>query len=271
MRAGVFYNKNYLADNERKIGYIKSTLAAAGIDCSIVNNADGLDGLDVLIVLGGDGTILNLASECARRGVKIIGINYGHVGFLAEFEPEKFEEAVSLVCSGTYSIQRRSMLEINCGGKQFFALNELVIQRNTSGNNFSNTINLSAKIDGATVDNFSSDGLIVSTPTGSTAYSLSAGGSVLTPDINAFILTPICAHSLHSRPIVYSDTSVLEIEPLKTRESLVMIIDGRLTGTIGKCENITVKKSEYTVDFIVKKENNFFNKLFFKLNKWSRL
>lgn len=270
MRTGVFFNENYYTDGGSKIGYIKTKLTDAGISCKNVSAAGELDGLDILIVLGGDGTILNLASECARRGIKIIGINYGHVGFLAEFEPEKLDEAVKLVCEGNYSTQSRSMLEIICGENKFLALNELVIQRNTSGNNFSNTVNLSAKINGATVDNFSSDGIIVSTPTGSTAYSLSAGGSVLTPDINAFILTPICAHSLHSRPIVFSDESVLEIEPLKTRESLVMIVDGRLMGTVSKGERLTVKKSQYTVEFIVKKEENFFNKLFLKLNKWSR-
>ena len=94
------------------------------------------------------------------------------------------------------------MLEIKCGGDTYLALNDLVIQRSTSGNGFSNTVELRAEIDGYIVDNYLSDGIIISTPTGSTAYSLSAGGSVLTPELNAFIMTPICAHSLHSRPVV---------------------------------------------------------------------
>lgn len=270
MKAGVYYNKNYFADNERNIGYIKSALSDNGVSCVTVNGAEDLIGLDVLFVLGGDGTILTLASECAKLGIKIIGINYGHIGFLAEFEPERLKEAVKLVCGGEYDIQKRSMLEIICGNNRFFALNDLVVQRNTSGSNFSNTVILRAEIDGEIADNFSSDGLIVSTPTGSTAYSLSAGGSVLTPDINAFILTPVCAHSLHARPIVYNDKSVLEIKSSTINDSLVMIVDGKFVGTIKKGEAVKIKKSEYTADFIIKKENNFFNKLYIKLNKWSK-
>lgn len=270
MKVGIFYNKKYLADNRRNIELIKNLLKERGAECAMVEGADELKGLDVLFVLGGDGTILTLASECARRGVKIIGVNYGHVGFLAEFEPEKLRQAVELVCGGGYDVQKRSMLEINCGGNIYYALNDFVVQRNTSGSNFSNTVSLSAVIDGVTADIFSSDGLIVSTPTGSTAYSLSAGGAILTPDISAFILTPVCAHSLHARPIVFDDKSVLQISSPAQGGALVTIVDGKFAGAIEKGEKITVKKSAYTADFIIKKDNNFFNKLYVKLNKWSK-
>lgn len=269
MTVGVYFNKNYLAENERNIGYIKGAMSGCGADFRLVRNADELDGLDVLFILGGDGTILTLAAECAKRGVKIIGINYGHTGFLAEFEPEKLKDAVNLVISGDYGLQRRTILQVDCGGERRYALNDFVIQRNTGGSHFCNTVRLEAAINGEKVDGFSADGIIVSTPTGSTAYSLSAGGSVLTPDIAAFILTPICAHSLHSRPIVYGDDSTLDIF-LKSSDEPVLIADGRVIGKIGGERTVTVKKAPFTADFIIKKDNNFFNKLLLKLNKWSK-
>lgn len=266
MTVGIYFNKNYLEDNEKYVKQIEKAFA----ESKVIQTAAELDGIDVLFVLGGDGTILTIASECAKRGVKIIGVNYGHMGFLAEFEREKLDEAVALVRSGNYKTQKRSMLEIECGNTRFLALNDLVIQRSTSGAYFSNTVNLHAEIDGATVDNFSSDGIIVSTPTGSTAYSLAAGGSVLTPDINAFILTPVCAHSLHSRPVVYSDNSTLKIDPVNAKEPLVLIVDGREAGLLKNGNTVTVRKSAHTVEFITKDDKNFFNKLLIKLNIWSK-
>lgn len=270
MKAGIYFNQKYISENEGYLKRIREILNDRGNDCRIVREFCDLNGNDVLFVLGGDGTILNVAAECAYRNIKIIGINYGHVGFLAEFEPEKLEEAVVLVCDGNYKIQHRSMLQIKCGDRQWLALNDLVLQRSTSGTNFANTVNLHAEINGATVDNLSSDGIIISTPTGSTAYSLSAGGSVLTPDIGAFIMTPICAHSLHSRPIVFSDDSILTISPVDLRAPIALIIDGKGVGTVEGEQKVIVKKADCTVDFITEDKINFFNKLLIKLSIWSK-
>lgn len=269
MRAGIYFNKNYLSENKPYVEQLKQSLKTHFDECVIVDGFEDLDGLYVLFVLGGDGTILTVASECAKRSVKIIGINYGHLGFLTEFEQEKLGEAVELVCSGKFSIRKRNMLEISCGGKSFLALNDLVIQRSTSGVNFSNTVDLRAEIDGSIVDNFLSDGIIVSTPTGSTAYSLSAGGSILTPDLNAFIMTPICAHSLHSRPVVYNDNSVLNISHTG-KTPLNIIIDGKIADTVYGPMLAEVKKSKYYAEFITRDDKDFFKKLFIKLNIWSK-
>ena len=268
MKVGVYFNDKYFSDDNRLIEKICKEFSDCS--CRVVVDASDLQGLEVLFVLGGDGTILGLAAECAKSGVKIIGVNYGHMGFLAEFEPEKTDEAIALVKSGKYLVQKRSMLEINCGGSTYYALNDLVVQRSTSGENFRNTVNLRAEIDGSIVDNFSSDGIIVSTPTGSTAYSRSAGGSVLTPDIEAFILTPICAHSLHSRPIVFGNKSTLLISPIDRGAPLELIVDGKAVGTMSNSQNIIVNKSQFTVDFITKDDKNFFKKLLIKLNIWSK-
>lgn len=267
MTVGIFYNKKYYSEEKPYIGRINQAFSPR---CREVNEYSDLNGLDVLFVLGGDGTILNIASECAKRGIKIIGINYGHVGFLAEFEPEILDSAIELVKSGKYSVQNRSMLKISLRGEVYYALNDAVIQRRTVGEGFTNTVSLRAEIDGATVDNFSSDGIIVSTPTGSTAYSLSAGGSVLTPDINAFSLTPICPHSLHSRPVVYSDESALKLYSLNSSAELGLIADGRAVGFVSGDDCVLICKAEHTADFITKKEKNFFNKLLVKLNIWSK-
>lgn len=268
MRVGVYLNEKYFKDNEEYVNRILTAFSSE--QCAVIQGDKDLDGLNVLFVLGGDGTILTIASECAKRGVKIIGINYGHLGFLAEFEPDKLDEAIDLVKSGKYRVQSRSMLKVISGGETYYALNDLVIQRNTGGSNFRNTVNLHAEIDGTTVDNFSSDGIIVSTPTGSTAYSLSAGGSVLTPDIGAFILTPICPHSLHSRPVVFGDGSVLKINPINAGAPLGLILDGRVLGEVKDGEQVIVSKADYKADFITKGDKNFFNKLLIKLNIWGK-
>ena len=270
MNVGIYCNKKYLPDNLKYVRYIKERLSEYGISCSAVCSAVELDGIDVLMVLGGDGTILTVAADCARRGIKIMGINYGHMGFLADFEPEQFEYALRLVSEGKYQTERRSMIEISFSDKVYYALNDLVIQRCTSGNGFSNTVNLRAEIDGSTVDNYSSDGLIVSTPTGSTAYSLAAGGSILTPDLEALIMTPICAHSLHSRPIVFSDKSVLRIFRIDGKSALNIIVDGKVVQTVHDFDFVTVRKSLRFVEFITSTKNNFFDKLLIKLNIWSK-
>lgn len=269
IKVGLYFKRSYCGNKE----YIDGVLCALKDKVSqyvVVKDVADLDGLDVLMVFGGDGTILHMASACAQKGVKIMGINYGHIGFLAEFEPEKLDAAVDMICSGNYALQERSMLKICYENKTYYALNDLVIQRCTSGNEFSNTINLCAAIDGSVVDNYTADGLIVSTPTGSTAYSLAAGGSILTPDIDAFIMTPICAHSLHSRPVVYSDKSTLTLTRTDSRGAINVIVDGIAVDCLCDIGQITVTKADFKVSFITSLDNDFFNKLLIKLNIWSK-
>lgn len=270
MKVGIYFNRKYLSGYLETVQKIKERLGASGIECAAVRSSRELDGIDVLMVLGGDGTILTVAADCARRGIKIMGINYGHIGFLAEFEQEKLDEAIELLCSGDYSTEKRSMLSVEIGGRSFIALNDLVIERSTYGQKYSNTISLSAYIDGSLVDNYLSDGIIVSTPTGSTAYSLAAGGSVLTPDIDAFILTPLCAHSLHSRPIVYSDKSELRILYEKENTAVNVSVDGIIVGEFEGAVEAKITKSQYFTEFITSDKVNFFDKLLSKLSKWSR-
>ena len=270
MKVGIYYNKNYLTENLVYIEKIKSCFVSYGINCTIVTKHSDLDGLDIVLVLGGDGTILSVASECARRHIKILGINYGHLGFLTEYEQEKLGDALELVCSGKFTTKKRAMLEIAYGTKKFYALNDFVIQRSTGGQNFSNTVELNAEIDGALVDRYLSDGIIISTPTGSTAYSLSAGGSILAPDLDAFIMTPICAHSLHSRPVVFNANSIVKITSSKVKTQLNVIVDGKIVDTVTEKINFRISKSEFVAEFISRGGKDFFDKLLVKLNIWSK-
>lgn len=270
MKIGIYINVKYKTEQNAYLEKIYATLNSAQIECLTVEDVGQIKGLDVLLVLGGDGTILTVASVCAEYGVKILGVNFGHMGFLADFESEQIDQALALIISGKFDTVKRSMLKIEYNSEVYYALNEVVIQRCTSGNAFSNTINLHAEIDGSTVDNFSSDGLIISTPTGSTAYSLSAGGSILTPDLNAFIMTPICPHSLHSRPIVFSDKSTVRVNQADKNCRLNITVDGMVVKSFDGFNTVTIKKSDKFLEFISVDLNNFFDKLLIKLNIWSK-
>lgn len=270
MRVGIYLNVKYKAEQDDYLGKIISALEPVGHECVFVGDISLIKTLDILLVLGGDGTILAVASECALHNVKILGVNCGHMGFLTDFEANQLDQALSLVLSGNYKTVKRSMLNVEFRGRNYYALNEVALQRCTTGNSFSNTVNLHAEIDGTTVDNFSSDGLIISTPTGSTAYSLSAGGSILTPDLAAFIMTPICPHSLHSRPIVFSENSTAKVNQSEKNCTLNLIVDGRVVDTLSGFDAITIKKADCYTEFISVEDNNFFDKLLIKLNIWSK-
>lgn len=270
MNVGVYCNKYHLDDNSCNVDKIVRILVKRGVLCKVIARQEELDGLDILLVLGGDGTILNVSSECAKRHIKILGINYGHLGFLTEYEQDKIDDALELLCSGRYNIIKRAMLEISYCDRKFYALNDFVIQRSTGGHNFANTVALNAEIDGTMVDSYLADGIIISTPTGSTAYSLSAGGSVLAPDIDAFILTPVCAHSLHSRPVVFNANSTVEITPLTEKSQLNVVVDGKIVDTVSGKVQFTIKKSQFVAEFLSDGEQDFFGKLLIKLNIWSK-
>lgn len=267
MKVGVFCNSQTKKYQPIRDGLLK-TFKARGIAFETYFAPEEIASPDVLIVLGGDGTILKAAIEAGKRGIDLLGINSGNLGFLTEFEGEQIEKAVDLI-AGKYEAEERSVLCVRAGGKEFFALNEAVFQRRYREGADDNVVEISAFIDGKKVDAFVGDGIIVSTPTGSTAYSLSAGGPILTPDIRAFILTPICAHSLHNRPIVYSDESVMRVDLSEAKNEVSLFCDGRFCGAFGEEDLVSVKRADFSVRFIKSKDNNFFDKLLFKLNKWS--
>lgn len=231
------------------------------IDCAEYFSIDCPQGFDFMITAGGDGTVLKVAKVCAEYDVPVMGINLGHVGFLAEEEPDKLDEAITALIDGNFTLESRALLRAEAVGKSFAALNDVVISRLPQ----SRILEIDVYVNDEFADRFHSDGYIVATPTGSTAYSLSAGGSILCPGVGAFILTPINSHSLHSRPLVVSENDCVTIKP---HGECSLVVDGiecaRLNG-----DSVRVIKNEVSAKFVRLREHGFYGKLLGKLNKWS--
>lgn len=249
------YSKNKLKDNPIKLS-LTADLKSLGNDVVELDDISYIQGYDCLLVFGGDGTMLYSAT---RANCPILGINLGNVGFLAQYEPNATaKDIVRAIENATY--QSKPLLQTRVGSQELLALNDIVIRTISS-----RPIFLSVKANGVFVDRYHADGLIVSTPTGSTAYSLSAGGPIVSPDVDAIIINPICAHSLHSRPLIVSgDTSIdVEIEG----ENSVLIADGREQLDLKTTSQMQISKSSKVAKFVYD-GNNFYNKLLEKMNKW---
>lgn len=238
------------------------------IDFELISDTDlgKKTSADCIFVLGGDGTILGLTQFAINSDIPIVGFNAGKLGFLTEFEKSEINEALTLLSEKKLINDYRSILSIKVKGKNYLALNDLALERINSFDNTSNIVRISVKIDGEDVEYFRGDGVLVATPTGSTAYSLSAGGSILAPRINAFILTPIAAHSLSNRPIIYSADSVCEIELLSSN-NVGIFVDGVCVGKLDQNDKIIVTKCEKPTLFLRKKDFNFYNRLRSKLKR----
>ncbi len=184
---------------------------------------------DIFIALGGDGTMLRLSALASEKGQPILGINLGTLGFLAEVEKDKIASAMQNLADGNYSIEERSMLDgcvIRNGKKliSYTALNDFVISRSS----FKRVLKLDIKIDSCVVDSYISDGIILSTPTGSTAYSLSAGGPIVDPRLDVTVVTPICAHSLSTRPIITPASKTVEVNiKSPSKHDILLTVDGQ--------------------------------------------
>ncbi len=216
---------------------------------------------DMMIVLGGDGTILKAARSCAAGNIPILGINLGRIGYMAELELDELS-AFDRLQSGDYKVERRMMLEADIGGERLFALNEAVV----GGASIFRIVEIELYCDGKPVNSYRADGLIASTPTGSTAYSMSAGGAVVDPRMEALLITPICSHSLNATPLVFSAESELRMKNITVREEKLYInIDGCETRTLSFGESVTFRRSAETVSFIRLKDGGFYDVLRHKM------
>ncbi len=262
MKIGIFYKKEKVKD-EKVVSSLKESLEERGAEVFVYRNAAEISEVERLLVLGGDGTVLRAARAIDGRKIPIVGINYGTLGFLTEFERGETEEAISLLVDANCEVLQRSMLKISLNGRDTHCLNEVVVKKESSPQKGNKIARLYVNIDGTRAGEFAADGIIVATPTGSTAYSLSAGGSILCPDCKSFLLTPICAFSLRSRPIVYSDESVLSFE-FADSQPMAIYGDGKYLGEL--CgEELSVKKSEKRVYFLTRNKNGFFSRMTEKL------
>ena len=217
---------------------------------------------DILIVLGGDGTILEAARRAAQRGTPILGINLGRLGYMAELEMSELDN-LSCLFTGNYKIDKRSMrrVELLSGGelKSFcYALNDAVI----SNGSVSRMIDLELSEGGVPVTTYRAGGLIIATPTGSTAYSMSAGGAIVDPRVPCFCATPICPHSFIARPIIFSDESVLEVRNVCVREKMLYLtVDGRMNFELYRNQVVRITKSNLQTGLIRLKPCGFYRKL----------
>lgn len=216
---------------------------------------------DVIISFGGDGTMLAAARMFLNSDIPIMGINFGKLGFLAEFDTHQIEHALSALMSGDYIIEDRAMAEVTLNGETLYALNDFVIQRK----NFARMITVRAYIDNTVIADYRADGLIVATPTGSTAYSLSCNGPVIAPACSVFCLTPISPHSLTLRPLVVPDTAEICLEPAMDTGDVQLIADGQEVRTIKGSEQITIRRSTQEVKLIRQVERSYYELLKAKL------
>ena len=199
--------------------------------------------IDVLVILGGDGTFLHGASLVADHGVPLLGINLGTLGFMAHYPLSEAQAAVEAAADGKLPIEERMRLTVTVrsAGKQVesrTALNEAVLQRATP-----RLLDLLAELDGDPITIYKADGLIVSTPTGSTAYNLAAGGPILTPDLEAIVLTPICPHTLTNRPVVIRADARASVTNVSA-QAVTMTVDGRWSRDLAPGDSIDVRKAE---------------------------
>ena len=221
---------------------------------------------DLICVLGGDGTLLGIARQLAGCSIPILGINLGTLGFLSEAEPEHLPHAVDNLLSGKYDVQQRTMLEATLVRKgqalgTYTAMNDIGIAKGS----FCRIIQCAVYLDDDYVGTFSGDGVIVSTPTGSTAYSLSAGGPIVAPNVDMLLLTPVAPHSLTARPMVLGANQTIRVEVDAVHQEMGLSIDGQFGYRLEGGDQIFIKKSPHITPLIKWKKGGFFEAIRTKL------
>lgn len=226
--------------------------------------------VDLILVLGGDGTMIATARMMGNVEVPVLGVNYGGLGYLAEFRIEELYTALESILSGNYRLDKRVMLEVELIREQKNVtrnrvLNDVVINKSA----LARIIEIEAYLNRQFVNSFRADGLIVSTPTGSTAYNLSAGGPVIFPSMNAVVITPICPFTLSNRPIVVPDDAVIELCLKTEQEDVALTLDGQVGFPLKVEDRVAIRKSKTTFNLVQPTNRNYFEVLRDKL-RWGR-
>lgn len=228
------------------------------------------DWADMVIVLGGDGSMIQAAKHFAGRGIPILGVNFGTLGFLTEVERPKIKKALDSILAGRYEVEKRMALTGRLQGDDSearLAVNEFIIGKQ----DFGHMITTRVYVDNELMDTYVADAILVSTPTGSTAYNLSAAGPVLAPGMEAMIITPVCPHSLNKRSLVVSAETRLRIEVGQTKEQYhdeaAVRGDGKMLWTVSTGDIIWIEKAVTTFDMVSLGDVSFFEKMRSKLNR----
>lgn len=254
-----------LALSKKITEYLNEKGAVSSIVCDAVLDNGAMDGFikgaDAAIVLGGDGTMLRATWGIGIYDIPLIGINLGTLGFLTEVEESNVFDALDMLLKDRYIIENRMMIEGTVGNKTFHSLNDIVITR--AG--FSRVIGLNVYVNGQLLDTYEADGVIVSTPTGSTGYNLSAGGPIVSPKARVIVVTPISPHSLTSKSVVFDSTDEIKIEIAKKRKTqdteAIVSFDGGNSIDLGAGDVVSARISSRTVRLIKVHDVNFYSVL----------
>ena len=242
-------------------GHQQSQISAAftlPANTKFLNEGDTVAGMaDLVVSLGGDGTLLETVNLIRDSGVPVMGVHFGRLGFLSNIRKDEFRRALDEFMKGNFSLSARTVLEIDdCVqffGKKIYALNEVSVHKNSA----SSMISINTWINEQFMNSYWSDGIILATPTGSTAYSLSCGGPILVPEAENLILTPIAPHNLSVRPIVISDKDVITFIPEGRTEDFILSVDSNQT-VIKRRQKVTIRKAPFTLNFVRRPSDNFF-------------
>ncbi|WP_456484842.1 NAD(+)/NADH kinase [Desulfurobacterium sp.] len=225
------------------------------------------DKIEVMIVLGGDGTFLNVARLIDKKPVPILGVNFGTLGFLTELSMDEIEKSIEKLLNGKFIVENRPVIRVKLTRRNghiaiYRCVNEVVIKRDT----LARIIEVELKANGKFVSTFRGDGLIVATPTGSTAYSLSAGGPIIFPTLSAMLITPICPHTLTMRPLVIDGNIVLTAQLKTTSETVMVIFDGQEGIELRKGDRLDIAKSPYDLLILRDPDKSYYQTLREKLH-----
>lgn len=243
---------------ERAVAYLESHHATPLVE------PENIEGVDYVISMGGDGTFLEAANKVGDREIPILGVNMGRLGFLADVLPSEIETTLDHVLRGDHIIEDHTVIKLETNGETVecnpFALNDIAVLKRDSAS----MISIRAYVNGDFLVNYQADGLIIATPTGSTAYSLSNGGPIIVPQSGSLCITPVAPHSLNIRPIVINDTSVIELEVCSRSHNFLVAVDGRSI-KMAEETRLTIRKAPYTIKLIKLKSQRYFSTLHEKL------
>jgi NAD+ kinase len=229
---------------------------------SQVSRENIADKADIIVLIGGDGTLLSVAKQAVKREIPIAGFNLGTLGFLTELSKDAMEETLVEIFQREMKVSERKMLEIHFKGEKYCALNDVVASKGY----IARVIKLKLIINRSDVAEIRADGLIISTPTGSTAYSLSAGGPIVAPEVDGIVITPLCPHSLTFRPFVIPDNSQIRVELISESEKVHITMDGQSVVPISQGDFFDVCICKRRLKLITSKDINYFRLLYEKLN-----
>ncbi len=251
----------------RQIVCDEITASRAKLQCDSVPQVAALARqVDLLLVFGGDGTMLHTARQIAGSNTPVLGVNIGGLGFLTAVPSDKLGEALAAVWRGEFKFESRALIEAGGtgGGKKISAtaLNDIVISRGA----VSRLIALDVSVNGEPITRYRCDGLIVSSPTGSTAYSLAAGGAIVLPTAEVFALTPICPHALSNRSIILPLSATISVKAVHTVASAFLNADGQIVGEMDDGDEVTIRRSQSTVRLVHLKDSSFLEALRRKLH-----